>query len=114
VEAGHACGLSRAAAPKLLHRLSPDGSTLLRATLDRLSLLASPYHVLVITGSSHAAAVARICLELPADNIIIERQLVDPAGVHFVPLTVRLLPQLPNPRRLRSAWESTESYARSV
>src|SRR5262245_1311188 len=64
--------LSRAAAPKFLHPLSPDGRTLLASTLDRLAGLAAPEHTYVITGAAHAVAVARQCPRLPEDNILVE------------------------------------------
>ena len=48
--------LSRAAAPKFLHGLTGSGSTLLRATYDRLQPVAGK-HVLVVTGAAHRAAV---------------------------------------------------------
>ncbi len=53
--------LSRAAAPKFLHDLTGSGSTLLRATYDRLQPLAGE-HVLVVTGAAHRVAV---CSQLP-------------------------------------------------
>src|SRR5499427_8659846 len=64
--------LSRAAAPKFLHPLSPDGRTLLAATLHRLAGLAEPERTFVITGAAHAAAVARQCPTLPEGNILVE------------------------------------------
>ena len=53
--------LSRAAAPKFLHDLTGSGSTLLRATYDRLEPLAGK-GVLVVTGVAHRNAV---CSQLP-------------------------------------------------
>ena len=64
--------LSRAASPKFLHPLSPDGRTLLSATVHRLGGLADLSRTFVITGSAHAVAVARQCPELYEDNILVE------------------------------------------
>ncbi|POH60078.1 mannose-1-phosphate guanylyltransferase [Arthrobacter glacialis] len=68
--------LSRAAAPKFLHDLTGSGSTLLRATYDRLEPL-SGEKVLVVTGEAHRDAV---CLQLPeiADsNLVLEPEPKD-------------------------------------
>ncbi|POH74781.1 mannose-1-phosphate guanylyltransferase [Arthrobacter glacialis] len=68
--------LSRAAAPKFLHDLTGSGSTLLRATYDRLEPL-SGEKVLVVTGDAHRDAV---CLQLPeiADsNLVLEPEPKD-------------------------------------
>lgn len=68
--------LSRAAAPKFLHDLTGSGSTLLRATYDRLKPL-SGEKVLVVTGDAHRDAV---CLQLPeiADsNLVLETEPKD-------------------------------------
>ncbi|MHA7306137.1 mannose-1-phosphate guanylyltransferase [Arthrobacter sp. TMN-49] len=68
--------LSRAAAPKFLHDLTGSGSTLLRATYDRLEPL-SGEKVLVVTGDAHRDAV---CLQLPeiADaNLVLETEPKD-------------------------------------
>jgi mannose-1-phosphate guanylyltransferase len=64
--------LSRAATPKFLHPLSPDGSTLLSATVGRVSALSDPSRTFVITGAAHAVAVAWQCPDLPPDNILVE------------------------------------------
>ncbi len=53
--------LSRAAAPKFLHDLTGSGSTLIRATYDRLEPL-SGKKVLLVTGDAHREAV---CRQLP-------------------------------------------------
>lgn len=50
--------LSRAGRPKFLLDLTGSGRTLLQATVDRLTPLAGPEGVLVVTGTRHAAAVA--------------------------------------------------------
>ncbi|NCT91109.1 mannose-1-phosphate guanylyltransferase [Cellulomonas sp. APG4] len=49
--------LSRAGAPKFLHDLTGTGRSLLQATVDRLTPLAGPDGVLVVTGEPHVAAV---------------------------------------------------------
>src|SRR5437660_2118458 len=64
--------LSRAGAPKFLHPLSPDGRTLLSATVDRLADLTDPARTFVITGAAHAVAVARQCPQLVEANILVE------------------------------------------
>jgi len=47
--------LSRAGAPKFLHDLTGSGSTLLRATYDRLEPLAHD-RMMVVTGVAHAGS----------------------------------------------------------
>jgi mannose-1-phosphate guanylyltransferase len=64
--------LSRAASPKFLHPLSPDGRTLLASTVQRLAPLADPSRTFVITGPQHAVAVARQCPQLIEANILVE------------------------------------------
>jgi mannose-1-phosphate guanylyltransferase len=64
--------LSRVAAPKFLHPLSPDRRTLLAATVARLGPLTDPSRTFVITGAAHAVAVARQCPQLLSDNILVE------------------------------------------
>jgi mannose-1-phosphate guanylyltransferase len=64
--------LSRAANPKFLHPLTGTDRSLLQATFDRLAPLSTPDRLLVVTGTAHAAAVARQLPELPARNIIVE------------------------------------------
>ena len=64
--------LSRSAEPKFLHPLSGTEASLLQATVRRLAPLTSPEHTLVVTGASHAPAVARQLTELPEDNVLIE------------------------------------------
>jgi mannose-1-phosphate guanylyltransferase len=64
--------LSRAASPKFLHPLSPDGRTLLASTVHRLAPLADPSRTFVITGHQHAVTVSRQCPQLIEDNILVE------------------------------------------
>lgn len=64
--------LSRAANPKFLHPLTGTDRSLLQATFDRLAPLSTPDRLLVVTGTAHAAAVARQLPELPERNIIVE------------------------------------------
>lgn len=64
--------LSRAAAPKFLHPLSPDGRTLVGSTAQRLAPLADPSRTFVITGPAHAVPLARQWPTLPPGNILIE------------------------------------------
>jgi mannose-1-phosphate guanylyltransferase len=64
--------LSRASNPKFLHPLTGTDRSLLQATYDRLAPLASPDRVHIVTGSTHAAAVARQLPDLPERNILVE------------------------------------------
>ncbi|MGY3567173.1 mannose-1-phosphate guanylyltransferase [Sinomonas sp. RB5] len=68
--------LSRAAAPKFLHDLTGSGSTLIRATYDRLTPLAGG-RFLVVTGEAHRAAVCRQIPELDAANLVLESEPKD-------------------------------------
>lgn len=71
--------LSRAAAPKFLHDLTGSGSTLLRATYDRLGPLAGN-RVLVVTGQAHMAAVCRQIPELRNGDLVLESEPKDSAA----------------------------------
>ncbi|MBT1002349.1 mannose-1-phosphate guanylyltransferase [Paenarthrobacter sp. DKR-5] len=71
--------LSRAAAPKFLHDLTGSGSTLLRATYDRLGPLAGN-RVLVVTGEAHMAAVCRQLPELSDSDLVLESEPKDSAA----------------------------------
>ena len=51
--------LSRAGHPKFLHPLTGTDRTLLQATVDRTATLSDPSQVYVVTGTAHAAAIAR-------------------------------------------------------
>ncbi|MFB9364155.1 mannose-1-phosphate guanylyltransferase [Actinoplanes nipponensis] len=64
--------LSRAGHPKFLHPLTGTDASLLQATVDRLSPLAAPEKVLVVTGVAHAAEVSRQLAAVPVENIIVE------------------------------------------
>jgi mannose-1-phosphate guanylyltransferase len=64
--------LSRATNPKFLHPLTGTDRSLLQATYDRLVPLASADRVHVVTGTAHAAAVARQLPEVPERNILVE------------------------------------------
>ena len=68
--------LSRAAAPKFLHDLTGSGSTLLRATYDRLQPLAGK-RVLVVTGTAHRAAVCRQLPEEQDGDLVLESEPKD-------------------------------------
>jgi mannose-1-phosphate guanylyltransferase len=68
--------LSRAAAPKFLHDLTGSGSTLLRATYDRLQPLAGK-RVLVVTGTAHRAAVCRQLPEVQDADLVLESEPKD-------------------------------------
>lgn len=64
--------LSRAANPKFLHALSGTPASLLQTTAERVAPLTEPSRTYVVTGVSHAAAVARQLPELPEENLLIE------------------------------------------
>jgi mannose-1-phosphate guanylyltransferase len=68
--------LSRAAAPKFLHDLTGSGSTLLRATYDRLEPLAGK-GVLVVTGIAHRNAVCSQLPEVLESNLVLESEPKD-------------------------------------
>ncbi|WP_018682361.1 mannose-1-phosphate guanylyltransferase [Actinokineospora enzanensis] len=64
--------LSRAGNPKFLHALTGTDRSLLQATFDRLTPLAPATNLLVVTGTAHAAGVARQLPDLPDRNILVE------------------------------------------
>jgi mannose-1-phosphate guanylyltransferase len=68
--------LSRAAAPKFLHDLTGSGSTLIRATYDRLAPLAGG-RFLVVTGEAHRAAVCLQIPELDPADLVLESEPKD-------------------------------------
>lgn len=63
--------LSRASAPKFLHDLTGSGQTLLQDTWDRLSPIAGD-DIMVVTGSTHASAVADQLPGLKPENLLLE------------------------------------------
>src|SRR3954468_2076101 len=69
--------LSRADAPKFLHDLTGSGSSLLRATWDRLEPLAGPDRIMVVTGRAHRAAVEGQIPELIDANVVLESEPKD-------------------------------------
>lgn len=68
--------LSRAAAPKFLHDLTGSGSTLIRATYDRLEPL-SGTNVLLVTGEAHREAVCSQLPEVLDENLVLETEPKD-------------------------------------
>ncbi|HVX46625.1 MAG TPA: sugar phosphate nucleotidyltransferase, partial [Mycobacteriales bacterium] len=58
--------------PKFLLDLGVGAGTLIQMTRARLAALAAPETTYVITGTTHAAEVARQLPELPAANVLIE------------------------------------------
>jgi mannose-1-phosphate guanylyltransferase len=66
--------LSRADAPKFLHDLTGSGSSLLRATWDRLVPISGPDRVMVVTGRAHRAAVEAQIPELIDSNVVLESE----------------------------------------
>jgi mannose-1-phosphate guanylyltransferase len=69
--------LSRADAPKFLHDLTGSGSSLLRATWDRLAPISGPERVMVVTGRAHRAAVEAQIPELIDANVVLESEPKD-------------------------------------
>lgn len=69
--------LSRADAPKFLHDLTGSGSTLLRATWDRLTPLSGPDRIMVVTGRAHRAAVEAQLPQLTDANVVLESEPKD-------------------------------------
>jgi len=66
--------LSRADAPKFLHDLTGSGSTLLRATWDRLAPISGKDRVMVVTGRAHRAAVEAQLPDLTDPNVVLESE----------------------------------------
>ncbi|MEY2848721.1 MAG: hypothetical protein RI885_1386 [Actinomycetota bacterium] len=66
--------LSRADAPKFLHDLTGSGSTLLRATWDRLAPIAGDQRIMVVTGRAHRAAVEAQLPALADANVVLESE----------------------------------------
>ena len=62
---------SRSTRPKFLLPL-PGPRSMLQATVDRLSPIVPHDNIIVITGGSHAVAVARQVPEIPETNIVVE------------------------------------------
>jgi mannose-1-phosphate guanylyltransferase len=71
--------MSRASSPKFLHSFTDGSRSLLQATLARLAPIAPVARTLVVTGASHAVAVARQLPQLPEANVLIEPSSRDSA-----------------------------------
>ena len=71
--------LSRASAPKFLHDLTGSGSTLIRATYDRLVPLAGD-RIMVVTGRAHRGAVVAQLPELCDEDLVLEPEPRDSAA----------------------------------
>lgn len=71
--------LSRASAPKFLHDLTGSGSTLIRATYDRLVPLAGE-RIMVVTGRAHRGAVVSQLPELCDEDLVLEPEPRDSAA----------------------------------
>jgi mannose-1-phosphate guanylyltransferase len=69
--------LSRADAPKFLHDLTGSGTTLLRATWERLAPLSGEQRIMIVTGRAHRAAVEEQLPELADKNIVLESEPKD-------------------------------------
>ena len=66
--------LSRVEAPKFLHDLAGTGTSLLRATWERLIPLAGETGIMVVTGRAHRAAVEMQIPELTDENLVLETE----------------------------------------
>ncbi|MGO1544638.1 MAG: mannose-1-phosphate guanylyltransferase [Gulosibacter sp.] len=66
--------LSRAERPKFLRDIAGTGSTLLRATWERLVPLTGENRIMVVTGQSHATEVRDQLPELTDANIVLESE----------------------------------------
>lgn len=64
--------LSRRNEPKFLHPLSENGRSLLQATFDRVSALATPARTYVVTGKAHRRKVTAQLPDLGLRNMIAE------------------------------------------
>lgn len=64
--------LSRASRPKFLHDLTGEGVSLLRATWDRLEVIAGADRIMVVTGAAHEQAVREQLPELTTADIVLE------------------------------------------
>lgn len=69
--------LSRADAPKFLHDLTGSGTSLLRATWDRLLPLSGKDRIMVVTGRAHRAAVEAQLPDLIDSNVVLESEPKD-------------------------------------
>lgn len=69
--------LSRADAPKFLHDLTGSGTSLLRATWNRLAPLSGEQRIMVVTGRAHRAAVEEQLPELADRNVVLESEPKD-------------------------------------
>ena len=69
--------LSRADAPKFLHDLTGSGTTLLRATWDRLVPISGKDRIMVVTGRAHRAAVEAQLPDLDDANVVLESEPKD-------------------------------------
>jgi len=63
---------SRRKRPKQFLPLLPGGQTLLGATVERLSGIAPPERILVVTAADQVSEVARTAPSVPSSNIVIE------------------------------------------
>lgn len=71
--------LSRVAHPKFLHAIGGEPQSLLMTTYERLSGVADPNDIMIVTGGLHAPKVARELPELPPENIVVEPSARDSA-----------------------------------
>lgn len=69
--------LSRAHAPKFLLDLTGSGTSLLRATWDRLTPLVPTERIMVVTGVAHRESVVKQLTDLRPDNLVIESEPKD-------------------------------------
>ncbi|MDD8050636.1 MAG: mannose-1-phosphate guanylyltransferase [Verrucomicrobiota bacterium] len=60
---------SRRSRPKQLLRIT-GGQTMIEQTLDRISPLFAPEHILIVTNAEYADAVRELCPAVPSENVI--------------------------------------------
>lgn len=66
--------LSRATEPKFFHDVTGAGSTLLRATWERLEQLCPAERMMVVTGAAHETELCRQLAELHRENLVLESE----------------------------------------
>jgi len=71
--------LSRAAAPKFLHDLTGSGSTLIRATYERLTPLAAD-NIMIVSGRVHKLSITEQLPEIDDQDLILEPTPKDSAA----------------------------------
>jgi mannose-1-phosphate guanylyltransferase len=95
--------LSRACHPKFLQPLSGTPASLLQTTVSRIAPVTMPEATYIVTGTAHAAAVARQLPFLPESNIVVEPSAKDSCGA--IGLAAALIARR-DPRALMGAFSA--------